>query len=255
MSYTGSAYIGVVGPEDTPQDAMTSILAITRQEGDAVPTFVFATKGYEARQIHFDKFMASNHEFLLLLDHDMVFAADTLERLRAHGLPFVTGLYMRRNMESMRPVWFEPYSGWPYMPWCDDPERGRLHLVGASGWGCVLLHREVVTAVRAILKGERDVIEDDMDTWPTNPGELPRVLRGDKNMIIGSDIRYSFYALQAGYQLYGDPDVRPGHYVRHLLTPDHYKWIPADVRMRAANELRTKIEQERAAWRQRVAGL
>lgn len=228
--YEGTCYIGVVGPPQGPYNAWNSILNIKRRDGDGAIVPIYATKGYEARQQHFNKFMASEHDFMLLLDHDMIYGRDTLERLRAWGKPYLSGLYMRRRVSPMIPIWFKPWSGeWPYDWWLDIPERGRLHEIGASGWGCILIHREVVTETRKLLKGEPDVIEDDMDVWPFDWREVQRgeaeirPLRGVKDHIVGSDVRYPFYALHAGYQLYGDPDVRPRHILQYPLRVEDFE--------------------------------
>lgn len=289
--YTGSAYIGVVGPEHEIGECRDSIQNIVRRPGDGGPLPIRATKGYEARQLHLDRWLTeTRHEFALLLDHDMVFSPDTLERLRSHQLPFVSGLYMRRRYAPIAPVWFKPWSGrWPFEPWTSDPERGRLHPIGASGWGCLLLHRDVVLATRPLLKGEWDIIEDDMDVWPYDLGavvqairalrtlttERPslstlrpalahhvsvlereiRPLRGDKG-VVGSDIRFPFYAMKAGYQLMGDPDVRPTHILNYPLSPDDYSGMGTEERERIAATVaeglpkeRRKLAQARAALR------
>lgn len=227
--YTGSCLIGVVGPEMMPTNAMISIMNINRQPGDSMPKFIMATKGYVARQQHIDYWIdETEHEFCLLLDHDMIFQSDTLERLRAHELPFVSGYYLRRRFAPVAPVWFKPFSGeWPFEPWDTEPERGKLHEIGASGWGCILIHRDVVMSTREVLKGEPEVIEDDMDVWPY---EIAAVLRGDEQIrplriikdVVGSDIRYPFYARAAGWTLYGDADVRPAHILDYPLSPDDF---------------------------------
>ena len=232
--YEGTVYIGVVGPDDIPVQAALSIVNIRRQDGDRIPQFRMGTKGFEVRQQHIDFFMdETEHDFILLLDHDMIFEPDTLERLRSHGEPYVSGFYMRRRWGPIMPVWFEPFNGeWPHRPWTTVPERGRLHELGASGWGCVLLHREVIESTReTVLKGERDVMEDDMDVWPY---DLGAVLRGEEEMRplryskdnVGSDIRYPFYARAAGWTLYGDPDVRPKHILDYPLSADDFEQMP-----------------------------
>ena len=223
-----TCYIGIAGGAEMIHfAAYASIMNMDRQPGDSLPMFIQGTKGYEVRQKHFDAFIASDYEYMLLLDSDMVFQQDTLTRLRSHNKKYISGLYLFRSM-NMQQIWFEPFDGaWPYMPVIDPPERGRLHEIGASGWGCILLHRDVVTDTREILKGERDVLEDDMDVWPYEDYSDLRTLRGDKQTIIGSDIRYPFYALHAGHQLYGDPDVRPRHLLTYGLHPDDYERLTA----------------------------
>lgn len=285
--YQGSCYIGIAGGAETIHfAAYASIMNMSRRDGDTVPQFIQGTKGYEVRQKHFDRFMESDHEFMLLLDGDMIFEEDTLERLRSHGLPYVSGLYMYRTM-NMQQIWFEPFSGeWPYKPMVKPPERGKLQEIGASGWGCILIHRDVVKNTRQILKGELDVIEDDMDVWPYNQNELHdtidilskatelndesyctfgygsedveqaslkireiiRPLRGDKSSIVGSDVRYPFYALHAGYQLMGDPEVRPRHLLTYGLSPDDYEALPID----AINEKQYQINAQWEAERDRL---
>ncbi len=262
--YTGTCYIGVVGGEIEIGECRDSIEMIRRRPGDTRPIPIRGTKGYEVRELHIERWLnETDYPFALLLDHDMIFPPDTLERLRDHKLPFVSGYYLRRRYSPIAPVWFEPFTEWPYKPFTADPERGKLHPLGASGWGCMLIHREIMEKVRPLLRGEGFVIEDDMDVWPYDvsvvlkiielmrnmvsvaraniPDGLTipivpansisdyidelenefRVLRGTKDPV-GSDIRFPFFALQAGYQLYGDPDVRCRHMLNYPLTPDDY---------------------------------
>jgi hypothetical protein len=227
--YTGSCLIGVVGSDLEYVESRDSIMALEYFKGDQM-RFIRATKGYEARQMILDEFMASEHAFCLFLDQDQTFPVDTLTRLRAHKLPYVSGYYLRRRFNPILPVWLE-YSEkneLPYLPWTREPERGKLHKLGASGWGCILVHRDVVTAVRSVLKGEKEILEDDMDVWPYDlrkvlkGEEQIRPLRADKSETIGSDIRFPFFAREAGFTLYGDPDVRCGHMAHYEIHPDDY---------------------------------
>ena len=145
-------------------------------------------------------------------------------------------------------------------------------MLGASGWGCVLIHRAVVEDTRAkVLKGEWDVIEDEMTFWPydatvvmaaLNSGDLAtlrrelRPLRGQfDRQPIGSDIRYPFYARAAGHSLWGDPDVRPGHVVSYALSGDDYESQHPNTQAQLAAKLTEATERGRAAWRQRLEAL
>lgn len=254
--YEGTVYTGVVGPETENGTCRDSIHNIQRREGDTFPRFIRATKGYEAREMHINAFLnETDCAFILLLDHDQTFPPDTLEKLRSHKLPYVSGYYMRRRYNPIAPVWFKdnPDNVWPFEPFTDDPERGKLHKLGASGWGCVLIHRDVFTDMKPILKGEPFVIEDDMDVWPY---DLAKVIKGNEQLKplrgtkdpVGSDIRFPFFAKQAGYTLYGDPDVRCGHMLNYPLSPDDYSGIPDEIRQQIKDNTVKEVEREREKW-------
>lgn len=262
--YIGSCFVVVVGSENENGECRDSIESISLRPGDTRPVFVRGTKGYETRNIAFEKWLDKTaHPFMLLLDHDMVFPPDTLERLRAHRRPYVSGYYLRRRFAPMAPVWFEAFNGWPVKPYTGDPERGKLHELGASGWGCILIHREVALAVKALLHGEALVLEDDMDVWPYSLSKILEALRGLRTLTtekstelkerwrvfnesletleaqikplrghkapVGSDVRFPFFALEAGYQLLGDPDVRVAHMLNYPLSPDDWSGQPAEA--------------------------
>ncbi len=278
--YGGSAYIGVVGPDIEYGQCRDSIQAIARRAGDEGPFFIRATKGYEARQMHLNKFMDSRHGFLLLLDHDMTFPQDTLERLRSHGKPYVSGFYLRRQYKPIAPVWYRdnPRGLWPHEPYTDVPEGEGLVKLGASGWGCLLVHREVIEATREILKGEDEIIEDDMDIWPYDldrveaaiqglvtlvsdeptPSTLrpalahhTKVLREEirplriRKDVVGSDIRFPYYAKAAGFQLYGDPMVQCGHMLDYPLAPTDFTSLPEEVIHDLRGNIRTRLRKAR----------
>lgn len=287
--YEGSVYIGVVGPETEIGECTESIMAIARRGSDTAPRFVRATKGYEARERHFTDWLVGKHDFMLLLDHDMVFESDTLERLLSHGKPYVSGFYMRRRVAPIVPIWFKPWRGkWPFDIWTDIPTTDKLHHIGASGWGCILIHRAVAEAVRPLLKGEPFVIEDDMDLWPYDIGaimesmrklreahgsklgraniitilgaELDRLeseirpIRGVKD-IIGSDIRFPWYAREAGFKLYGDAAVQCAHVLNYPLAPFDYAGMPQKERDGLMKGLKKERAKERKRIRERLAEL
>jgi len=248
-----SVYIGVVGGETIPYNAISSIYRIARRPIDTDPLYIAATKGFEARQSHINNFIASKHDYILLLDHDMVFPTDTLERLLSHKMPYVSGLYMRRTHSPILPIWFESEQPGeiPNRWFTRQIEDNKLYEIGASGWGVMLMHRSVVEKTRELLKGEPDIIEDDMDVYPYNLGrimqavnalgeladnpparpiilpalkEYANILREEirPNRVVrdhvGSDVRYPFYAKLAGFQLYGDSSVKCDHILNYPLS-------------------------------------
>ena len=281
--YAGSVYIGVVGSETENGECYDSIMQMTRRSGDVMQS-IRATKGFEARQTHFNNFLESKADFIYLMDADMIFPAQTLERLRSHGLPYISGLYMRRMYAPIAPIWFQsaPKGVFPLRWWTGQIQPGKLYNIGASGWGCMLIHRDVVLKVRELLKGEADVIEDDMDIYPYNlvrisetikrldmMHSLPtidplalkahvdvlkeeiRPLRGIKSNV-GSDVRYPFYAKLAGYQLVGDSGVACGHMLNYPLKPTDYQGMADDYSPAMTAELTKAANHAWQLERQRI---
>lgn len=254
--YFGSCYIGVVGGEQEYGPCRDSIEAIVTRKKDSGPHFNRGTKGYESRQTHLNNwYHGTKHPFLLLLDHDMIFPPNTLERLRIHRKPFVSGFYMRRTIRPVYPVWFEQGQPgvMPMKPMTAALEKNKAYPIGASGWGCMLIHRDVVTATRKLLKGEADIAEDDMDIYPYDFGKVMKArqyvldasqgkpmdekkvqfvletfvneikpLRGIKDEIVGSDIRFPFFARLAGFELLGDTGVECYHVTPYPVALDDW---------------------------------
>ena len=229
-----SVYTAVASSTLAHMEAVLSILNIKRREGDSPPQFAWGTKGYETRQTHLNNFMSSTHDYILFLDNDMVYHPDTLEHLRAHNAPYLSGFYLRRRRAPLVPVWFEPYDGrWPLSPFLRVPESGQLYELGASGWGCILLHRDVVEAIRPLLNGN----------WEIAELTIPE-LNGYKEPI-GSDLRFPFYAARAGYPLYGDPDVAPAHILDYPISRFDYESQPEPIRQGWHDKLSREVEAAR----------
>jgi hypothetical protein len=270
-----SVFLTVVGSELEIGTARDSFERIYKRATDSNLNHARATKGYEARQQLIDIFLnETTHDYIYLADADELQPPDILERLRSHNLPYVSGFYMRRNYEHLAPIWFRPYDGsLPYKPWVGKIEPGKLHKIGASGWGSILVHREVILAVRELLKGELEVIEDDMDVYPYDLKRVMGAINGlrklqihgyDKNAaeryirdleqeikplrvlkddIVGSDVRFPFFALQAGYQLYGDPDAVVGHFVNYPLGIEDYNRVPDWLMNKYIEEMEERVEK------------
>lgn len=282
--YTGSCYIGVVVSETEYGPARDSIDALIRRKKDEGPYFNRGTKGYESRQTHLNNWYdGTKHPFLLLLDHDMIFPANTLERLRAHKQPFVSGFYMRRTVNPVLPVWYEQGEPgvMPLKPMTAALEKDKTYPLGASGWGCMLIHRDVIAATRKLLKGEPEIIEDDMDIFPYDLKKLLRArqyvvdaskgkamdekqvqfvletfvneirpLRGVKD-VVGSDLRFPFFAQLAGFPLMGDTGVMCHHVANYPVGIDDWLnqplWNMRDLSLYINEENRNEQERLRKA--------
>jgi hypothetical protein len=253
-SLSGTVYVGGVGAELQPVSAITSLLTMRLQKGDAW-NILTPTKGFEGRQKHVNNFLESDHDFIFFADADQHFPHDTLEKLRAHGLPFVAGFYPQR-MFPINPVWRAVWDEWPARWYTNpiDPEGGLVE-IGSAGWGCTLVHRSVFEAMAPILKGEPFIVEDDMDVWPYDleavlrGEESLRPLRGVKTDSVGSDIRFAWYARHAGFKLYGDPSAACGHYISYALGWQDYEQPVNQENLRqyfaAQEELRQQIAENR----------
>lgn len=249
-------YIGVAESEIEYGECRDSIENIQKRDGDIGPVFIRATKGYEARQQHFNNWLnKTDCDAMLLLDGDMIFPHDTLEKLRSRDLPYLSGAYLRRTYAPPAPVWFENGSTFPYKPATEKFEADRLYKIGASGWGCILIKREVAEAVKPLLKGEPFVIEDDMDVYPYDLkrvlGAIDAIEEGDLNAVkilreeirplrgvkdaVGSDIRFPFFAKMAGFDLWLDTSVMCGHMLHYQLHPYDYINTP-DETVRSLSE-------------------
>lgn len=254
-----SCYVAVVGSVFENGICRDSIEGITLRNKDERPHYIRATKGYEARQMHLNNwYNNTKHPFILMLDSDMVFPANTLERLRANKAPFVSGFYMRRTIRPVLPVWFERGQPgiMPMKPMTALLERDKTYPIGASGWGCVLIHRDVVTAMKPLLKGEPEIIEDDMDIYPYDLKEVLagreqiKPLRGLKDPV-GSDIRFPFYAQLAGFPLLGDTGVCCDHVVDYPISINDWLNQPVsavrDLSLYIAQQNRDEQENVRKA--------
>ncbi len=289
--YTGSCYIALVGAEMEYSDARDSIEVLQARPGD-MKRAIRGTKGYEVRQSHFEYWLTqTDHPFMFLLDTDQKFSPNCLERLRSHGLPYVSGFYLRRRFAPVAPVWFHYTEGnLPMIPWHTNVEADTLYPLGASGWGCLLVHREVAERVGELLKGEHFVIEDDMDVYPYNLdkimaalhelgqlkagdaglsmsyllGRLKEIHQGLEDEIrplrglndpIGSDIRFPFFAHRAGYVLWGDTGASAAHMLNYPLQPLDYTSLPEAVFEETKKAALKSYEDELARVSNRLAVL
>jgi hypothetical protein len=227
---------------------------------------------------------------MLLLDGDEIYRPDVLEKLRAHKLSYVCAYTLRRRWAPLVPLWFKPAGrhAWPREPWTGVPESGKLHELGGSGWGGVLIHRDVAEAVRPLLKGEPFVIEDDMDVWPYDLARVMAAIRGLRTLTtetisltqetlrrsmeeytqvleeeirplrilkdhVGSDVRFPFFAREAGYVLMGDPDTRAEHIINYPLNPDDYDGQPPEKMQEMVDEMSKKLRAGRVKFRKAQA--
>lgn len=99
-------------------------------------------------QIH-NNFLKSSTPYLMMLDSDILFPPDMLERLMAHKLPIVGGWYRDKNADDHHPVVYdfvEDKEGMAIFRHRKQPGEG-LEKVDGMGAGCWLMTREVAEAL------------------------------------------------------------------------------------------------------------
>ena len=156
-----------------------------------------------------------NHdaEWLFLVDSDMVFDPDTLDRLvdaaDPHERPIVGGLYFGQWVGSGQPQVFPQLFHWREdglhraTAWPTD----ELYAVGGTGAGCLLIHRRVLEELRT----------QHPEPWPwfqeTRIGDQP----------ISEDLTFCMRAIKAGFPIYVHTGIEAGHVKPHILTSASYQ--------------------------------
>ena len=180
---------------------------ITR-EGDEL-AFKCGSVGWASRMELCNTFLERpQFDALFMVDMDMKFPPDALERLRSHNVDMVSGHYFKRQVDPMVSIIQVEKDG-ELVPLRDIPTEG-LHLVVTSGMGCLLVKREVIEAVAKI----PEIVH------PFMVGALPSVYGWD--MHFGQDIRFFLYAKMLGYQLWLDASVECPHACTVWLTKKLY---------------------------------
>ena len=161
--------------------------------------------------------------WLLFLDNDVVFPADTMERLLALAdpdeVPILGGLYLTplqpdpddlTRMEHL-PTWTYD-GGQERTPVLSVDFSEPLMELHSCGMGCTLIHRRVLETMR-------DAYRDDPWKWFNH--DLVQV--GDREPErLGEDLAFCVRARNLGFKVHGTPDVRCGHIKTQLLHPLSY---------------------------------
>ena len=146
--------------------------------------------GYSVAQVRnlIADWIVKGYDYLFAVDHDVTFAPDTLKKLLEHDKDYVTGVYRQRldpevieiyGLDNLRkPAYSELYG------------KGLVE-IGASGFGCVLVKRDVFVNVGYPYFVYKDAI-DHKDTF-------------------SEDLDFCTKARSKGHKLYVDPSIVCGH--------------------------------------------
>jgi hypothetical protein len=148
-------------------------------------------------------FLASNKEWLWFVDADMVPNKETIKLLtfadRELGVDMVTGLTGAAlaggyRLHIITPAFEEEVTPGYYKS-CEWEEK-EPKMVAACGFGCTLIHREVI---------------EDKRTWANEQGIFRDSLLPNGGLLNSEDIVFTHKATQLGYRLLYVPHITCGH--------------------------------------------
>lgn len=202
--------------DTVPVEFMLSLVNLRRPEN----TFYTVQVGslvYDSRNMLAAKALMNEYDRVLWIDSDMVFEADTLERLSEdmdkEGLDFVSALCFKRKNPTAPCV----YSDIRYGPdgdgviqadaetMKDYPEDSLFECAGA-GFGLVLVSTKLLGTV-----------------WEKHGPPF------DPMPQMGEDLAFCYRARQEGYKLYCDSRVKTGHVGKRIYSEEDYKKQKAEL--------------------------
>lgn len=153
------------------------------------------------------KFLATDAEWTLMTDNDMVFTNRDINYLFGAAEEYGPGVYSGVVM-SLGPKGIHPIFG-DWLPerqtcrfWDDAPPAGEPFPIAIVPTALLLVHRSVFEKI-----GE--------DGW----FEHLRTIDGE-NRILGEDIAFSLRCMEAGFTPILVPNCRPGHVKKAIIYPD-----------------------------------
>ncbi len=184
-------------------------LAMLNKVGTCVVDSVVGSLIYDARNTLAAHAIKMEADYIMWFDSDMIFQADTLERLMKdldEGRDIVGGLYFRRSspfspvafeeleidMKQFRAIKSQGYEG----------ELTGIHEVAGVGFGCVLM--------------KTDVIVDCLAKYGTVFAPIGSV---------GEDLSFCWRARELGYKIYLDCDIKCGHVGHLIVTEQAYRSV------------------------------
>lgn len=207
MTKTNKKILIAIPSMDYVAAGFAGSLAILGKVGDCKVSFICSSLVYDARNKLAAQAINLDTDYILWLDSDMTFEADTLVRLlkdaEENNLDIVSGLYFRRA-HPYTPVAFEKFDV------VDDEakfenytgELKGLHKVEGVGFGCLLMNTQVVF----------DVFGKYGDCF----SPIAKV---------GEDLSFLWRARQLGYETWLDCDIKCGHVGHVVVTQGFYEAV------------------------------
>ena len=219
--------VGFVHPVDVAAGFMQSLLMLTAHDmtssqriADIQMENASANISNARNKIARDFLQRGKAEWLWMVDADMTFGPDTLDRLldSAHDAshPIVGGLCFGIHDHRLFPTLYgfeTDDDGRPYtVRFNTYPDHGKLQ-VHATGAACLLIHRKVLQAIAdATEAGAKFTNRAYPWFQETEMGGQP----------VGEDVTFCLRAGVLGFPVHVDCDIRIGHQKTVILTHDMY---------------------------------
>lgn len=161
--------------------------------------------GYRVDQVRnlIADWVVRGFDYLFSVDHDITFAPDTLKKLLSHEKDMVCGIY-RQRLEPQR---LEVYDLHQHRMSMEQLYNKGLVQIGGCGFGCVLVHRNVLEAVG-------------YPQFEYHPAL-------DHNNTVSEDNDFCKKATSAGYSMWCDPSILCGHIgstTMYVEVPNSFEW-------------------------------
>lgn len=180
-------------------------LATLQKEGECIVSFIIGSLIYDSRNNLAKQAVSLDCDYVLWLDSDMTFPADTLVKLLKHaesGKDIVSGIYFRR-VAPFTPVIFEKIEKLDeHVTWknYDNYPKDSVFEIGGCGFGCVLVKKDIF--LEMVLNG--------MPFFNPMAG-------------LGEDIAFCLRAQQLGHKIWCDSTIKCGHIGHLTVTEDVYQ--------------------------------
>ena len=136
-------------------------------------------------------------EWIWYVDDDHIFPVDALQRLLAHNVSVVSGLYLQRDAPYIPHMYDKEDSSGAVYPRYIGPGDTGLKSVLSTGAGCLLVRTEVFKQLEPPYWRLGQI---DSSAW-------------------GDDIDFCRRVRAKGFTIWCDMDVRVGHYTTGVLYP------------------------------------
>ena len=146
----------------------------------------------QVRNLIADWVVKGPYDYLFSVDYDISFPPDTLARLLSHNKDVVSSVYRQRVPERQVIELFEnnEHGGFNHIAWEKIKDKGLVE-IGACGFGCVLIKKEVMTKIGYPQFLYKSAV-DHKDTF-------------------SEDLFFAKRAQQEGFKLYADTSILCDH--------------------------------------------